>query len=53
MLTTPSLINQPQIFPRVPTANYDVETVRRSGVQGFILGEGRGERPYLGGTGEV
>lgn len=26
MLTTPSLINQPQIFPRVSTANYDVET---------------------------
>lgn len=26
VLTTPSLINQPQIFPRVSTANYDVET---------------------------
>lgn len=26
MLTTPSLINQPQISPRVSTANYDVET---------------------------
>lgn len=53
MLTTPSLINQPQIFPRVSTANYDVET--NAVFWGSVLYSGGRTRraSIFRGTGEV